>query len=83
MSGVDLVGWQTVTTEYAGVLLAVWGKGTAALLPAMKSRWLRVDECRHDILRFIARVILLNLACKYHRGVVTGLHACSFFGRHV
>lgn len=63
MSGVDLVGWQTVTTEHAGVLLAVWGKGTAALLPAMKGRWLRVDECRHDILRFIARVVLLNLAC--------------------
>jgi hypothetical protein len=53
----------TVTTEHAGVLLAVWGKGTAALLPAVKGRWLRVDECRHDILRFIARVVLLNLAC--------------------
>lgn len=66
--------------ERAGVLLAVWGKGTAVLLPAVLGRWLRVDECRHDILVFIARVFPLSLACvKITGGLPLGFTRVLFW----
>ena len=52
VSGLAFITWPRRT---------VWGKGTAAQLPAMKGRWLRVDERRHDVLVSIARVFFLSL----------------------
>jgi hypothetical protein len=45
VSGVDCYP----VNERTGLLLAVWGKGTAVQLTAVLGRWLRVDECHHDV----------------------------------